>query len=436
MLKRQSLLYVGCLLSVLAVSACSNKVLPEGKRVAVLSSTEAVKPVSAAEAANIDISGTVVTDWLQNEANSQHVMPNAKVSSDFSKEWKADFGTGSSKREILMSKPLIKGQTVYTLDAEGMLSAFELSTGKNLWRVELVPENNYTGSNALKGIGLAIEGNTVYITTGFGVVVAANAKDGSKIWERNLRMPLRIAPVATSSKVFVQSVDNHFYALNAKTGEIMWTYDIAMENTTVVGGAMAAYNTTLDMVVTGFSNGEIQAFGATIGTPLWSESLIDNRYIYSSTYLHPIKASPIVDGEKLYALGSADALAAIDMRTGKRLWEKKIGGTLTPLLSGNTLFVITNNNELLAVNKQNGDVLWNSKLDLGEKPSKITVYAPIMLNDRVIVALSDGNVLAYNPKNGKLINKVDLDEDLNSAPVAGQGYILFTTSNAKLIAYK
>lgn len=435
MLKRQSLLYVGCLLSVLAVCGCTHKVLPEGKRVAVLSQENAIKP-NAGEAANISISGTTVTDWLQNEANAQHLMPNAKVGSDFSKEWKADFGTGSSKREILMSKPLIKGQTVYTLDAEGMLSAFELETGKNLWRVELVPENNNIGNTALKGIGLALEGNTIYITTGYGVVVAASAKDGSKIWENNLKTPLRIAPVAAGNKVFVQSVDNHFYALSSKTGEVAWTYDIAMENTTVVGGAMAAYNPALDMVVTGFSNGEIQAFGATIGTPLWSESLIDNRYIYSSTYLHPIKASPVIDGERLYALGSADTLAAVDMRSGKRLWDKKIGGTLTPLLSGNTLFVVTNSNELTAINKANGDVLWSSALELGEKPEKITVHAPVMLNNNIIVALSDGNVLVYNPKNGKLVNKVDLDEKLNSAPVAGQGYILFITSNAKLIAYK
>ena len=267
-------------------------------------------------------------------------------------------------------------------------------------------------------------------------MVAAKISDGSKIWEHNLRTPLRIAPVVASGKVFVQSVDNHFYALDAKNGEELWTYDIAMENTTVVGGAMPAYSSGLDMVVAGFSNGEIQAFGATIGTPLWSESLIDNRYVYSSTYLHTIKASPVIEGEMLYALGSADMLAAVDLRSGKRLWEKKIGGAHTPLLSGNVLFVVTNNNDLTAINKANGDVLWSSAIDLGKNASKVKVYAPVMLNNRIVIALSDGKVLMYEPKTGKLVDKADLGEDLNSAPVAGSGYVLFTTSNAKIIAYK
>ena len=436
MFKYQSLFFCGCALGLLSISACTHKVLPEGTRVAVLSQGSPVKPVSAGKAAQISLSSPTATDWLQNEANAQHVMPNAKVSAEFAKQWKSDFGTGSSKREILMAKPLIKGHTVYMLDAEGILSAFDLADGKNLWRVELVPENNNIGSTAMKGVGLAIDGDTIYITTGFGVVAAAKTKDGSKIWEQNLRTPLRIAPVVANGKVFVQSVDNHFYTLSAANGKVLWTYDIAMENTTVVGGAMPAYSPALDMVVTGFSNGEIQAFGATIGTPLWSDSLIDNRYVYSSTYLHTIKASPVIEGEKLYALGSADTFAAINLRNGNRLWEKKIGGVNTPLLSGNALFVITNNNELAALDKTNGNVLWSTALDLGKNADKVNVYAPVMLNDRLIIALSDGNVLVHNPQTGKQLQKVDLNEDLNSAPVAGQGYILFTTTNAKIIAYK
>lgn len=436
MLNKHSLLCLGCVLGALSLSGCTPKVLPEGTRVAVLSQETEIKPVAAGQATPVEIAATVKTDWLQNEATAQHVMPNAQVSSDFVKQWKADFGTGASKRELLMAKPLIKNQKIYTLDAEGMLSAFDLETGKNLWRVELLAENVKVGETALKGIGLAIDRNTIYITTGFGVVVAAKLEDGSKIWERNLKTPLRIAPVAASGKVFVQSIDNHFYALDAQNGEILWAYDIALENTTVVGGAMSAYSPALDMVVTGFSNGEIQAFGATIGTPLWSDSLIENRYIYSSTYLHPIKASPVIEGERVYAIGSADVFAAIDLRSGKRLWEKKIGGSHTPLLSGNTLFVITNNNELVAVNKQKGDVLWATKIDLGKKASKVNVFAPVMINNKIVVALSDGNVWTYDPKNGKQINQVDLNEDLNSAPIAAQGYIVFITSNAKIIAYK
>ncbi len=436
MIKSRILLSCGCIASVLILGACTKKELPVGTRISVLTASTAIKPDVADGASYIKIAGLSDEEWLQKEANARHVLPNVKVSTDFKKQWKADFGTGSSKRDVLLAKPLIKNGTVYTLDAEGRLSAFNLADGQDLWQVELIAENNNIGDTALKGVGLAISGDRIFITTGFGVVVAAQIKDGSKIWENNLGMPLRIAPTVAAGKVFVQSADNHFFALNAADGEILWDYDTALENTTIMGGAMAAYGKDTDMVIAGFSNGEAQAFGATIGTPLWSTDLVENSYAYSSTYLHTIKASPVIEGKTVYLLGSADVFTAIDMRSGAPKWQKKIGGTLTPLLSGNTLFAVSNNNELVAVNKENGNVLWATAIDLGEKASKITVHAPVMLNSLLVVALSDGNVLTYDPKTGKQINKVDIDEDLSASPIAAEGYIIFTTSNAKIVAYK
>lgn len=436
MIKSRILLSCGCIASVLILGACTKKELPVGTRVSVLAASTAIKPDVADGASYIKIAGLSDKEWLQKEANAQHVLPNAKVSTDFQKQWKADFGTGSSKRDVLLAKPLIKNGTVYTLDAEGRLSAFNLADGQDLWQVELIAENNNIGDTALKGVGLAISGDRIFITTGFGVVVAAQIKDGAKIWEKNLGMPLRIAPTVAAGKVFVQSADNHFFALNAADGEILWDYDTAMENTTIMGGAMAAYGKDNDMVIAGFSNGEAQAFGATIGTPLWSTDLVENSYAYSSTYLHTIKASPVIEGKMVYLLGSADVFTAIDMRSGTPKWQKKIGGILTPLLSGNTLFAVSNSNELVAVNKENGDVLWATAIDLGKKASKITVHAPVMLNSLLVVALSDGNVLTYDPKTGKQLNKVDIDEDLSASPIAAEGYIIFTTSNAKIVAYK
>ncbi len=436
MLKNRFLLGCGCLVSVLILGACTKKELPVGTRISVLTESTAIKPDVSNGSSYIKIAETSSPDWLQKEANSRHVMPNAGVGTDFVKKWKSDFGTGSSKREVLMARPLVKGNVVYTLDAEARLSAFNLANGENIWQVELEPENNNAGDMALKGVGLAIEADTIYITTGFGVVVAAQLMDGAKIWEKNLGMPLRIAPTVAAGKVFVQSADNHFFALSTDTGEVLWDYDIAMENTTLMGGAMAAYSKKHDMVITGFSNGEAQAFGANIGTPLWSTDLVENSYAYSSTYLHTIKASPVIDGNTVYLLGSADVFTAVDMRTGAPKWQKKIGGVTTPLLSGNTLFVVNNSNELIAVDKEKGNVLWATAIDLGKKASKITVHGPVMMNNLLVVALSDGNVLTYNPKTGEQVGKVDLDEDLNAAPIAAGGYIIFTTANAKIVAYQ
>ena len=204
----------------------------------------------------------------------------------------------------------------------------------------------------------------------------------------------------------------------------------------MVGGAPAAYSPELDIVVTGFSNGEIQAFNATLGSPLWSDVLISNRQAYSSTFLDTIKSAPVIEGENVYAVGNANVLVAIDLRSGSRKWEKEIGSVNTPLLIGNTLYVVSNTNDLLAINKENGDVLWATPIDLGKKSAETTIFNPLMLDGRLVVALSNGTVLLYMPQTGKLLNSVDLGENLNSAPIVANEYVFFVTADADIIAYK
>ena len=169
---------------------------------------------------------------------------------------------------------------------------------------------------------------------------------------------------------------------------------------------------------------------------MWSDLLISNRRAYSSTFLNTIKASPIVEGETIYAFSNGNILTALDARSGLRNWEKEIGGKTTPLLSGNTLYVVTNDRDLLAVNKGNGNVLWSTPLDFGDSPAEVVASSPIMLSGRLVVALSNGKVYTYNPQTGAQMSVVDLDAELNSSPIAADGYIVFVTAKAKLLVYK
>lgn len=429
---------VCCALIIVTLTGCSSKKeLPKGNRVSVLAPVSTMKPDVANGTAKINIPAPQKNiSWQQPDFSATHVIPNLKVSPKFEKQWSASFGKGASKRDILMSSPLVINGNVYTLDVNGLLSAFSLKDGESLWFTELKPQNKNARDNALNGIGIAYDNEIIFATTGYGDVYAVNAKKGNILWTKSLNFPLRIAPLIADNKIFVQSVDNKFFALDEKDGEIIWKYDIMLENTTLVGGSIPAYCKDLDMIIAGFSSGELQTFNASIGSPLWSDILISNRRAYSSTFLNTIKASPVVEGETVYAFSNGNILTSLDARTGLRNWEKEIGGKTTPLLSGNVLYVITNDRDLLAIDKENGNILWAKALDFGKKPAEVVASAPIMLSNRLIIALSNGMVYTYNPQNGELMSSVDLDEELNSSPIAADEYIIFVTSKAKLLVYK
>ena len=214
--------------AVLVVCACSSdKVLPKGERLSVLDPVAAIKPDVASAAGKIIIpAATANSDWQQEGYNAQHVQNNFKVGTAFQKQWSSSFGKGSSKREFLISKPLAAKNKIYTMDAAGRLSAFDLKSGELVWKLQLHSKNDNVDDTALKGAGIAVNNGVVYATTGYGAIYAVNAQKGEILWNKSLQTPLRIAPMAANGNVYVQSVDNKFYALNAKNGDKQWKYDI------------------------------------------------------------------------------------------------------------------------------------------------------------------------------------------------------------------
>lgn len=189
--------------------------------------------------------------------------------------------------------------------------------------------NKDDNSVAMKGAGLAEFNKKIYATTGFGGVFCLDMTTGKELWRKDYEAPIRIAPTVGANRVFVQTFDNTLIALNAESGEEIWKITNDFENTTLVGGASPAYNPDLDVVIAAFSNGELRAFKASTGTPLWVDLLVSKKRTNSLSNITAIKANPVIDGDRVYAVGYNSILAAIDLRTGARVWEKNWAATIS-----------------------------------------------------------------------------------------------------------
>lgn len=189
--------------------------------------------------------------------------------------------------------------------------------------------NKDDNSVAMKGAGLAEFNKKIYATTGFGGVFCLDMTTGKELWRKDYEAPIRIAPTVGANRVFVQTFDNTLIALNAESGKEIWKITNDFENTTLVGGASPAYNPDLDVVIAAFSNGELRAFKASTGTPLWVDLLVSKKRTNSLSNITAIKANPVIDGDRVYAVGYNSILAAIDLRTGARVWEKNWAATIS-----------------------------------------------------------------------------------------------------------
>src|SRR5262249_34054768 len=77
----------------------------------------------------------------------------------------------------------------YTLDAGGRVTAFSASSGAEVWRMSVTPPNEKDQEGF--GGGLAADGGRIYAGTGFGYVVALDARTGNKLWGKSLEAPVR-----------------------------------------------------------------------------------------------------------------------------------------------------------------------------------------------------------------------------------------------------
>src|SRR3546814_17401050 len=84
-------------------------------------------------------------------------------------------------------------------------------------------------------LGVSVEGDRVFATSGLGDVAALNASSGSVIWKKRPGGPLRGSPTLSNGNVYVVSPDNPLFALNAENGYLGWTESCPLEITRVFG---------------------------------------------------------------------------------------------------------------------------------------------------------------------------------------------------------
>jgi len=419
-------------------SCSSSKEIPQGHRVSVLDVPEKIVfKKTNPDLFNLSKPEEIAT-WSQIGSNSAHLSKNISALMN-KKQWKENFGDGADKRNLLLAIPVVSNGVIYTQDVKGTVKAFNLENGEEVFSQKLKPLNKNDSSSSLNGAGIALDQSKIYALTGFGSVFALDQKTGEILWRKDLNIPLRSSPTVFGKMLFVQTIDNQLFNLDTTDGSETWNYGIFAEDTVLAGGAAPAYSKEYDTVVAAFSNGEIQAFNASIGYPLWSNNLINTERFSSSSPINAVKASPVIDGQTVYAVGNNDKTLAIDIKNGDVLWQRQIGGVNMPLVDVEAIFIVSNNYELIALDKKTGETLWQKQLleNLKAKERrKLYLSGPLLVNSELVVTTSSGLVLTFDAKTGEQKSFVDLDEDLPFAPIFADNNTIFTTNNAKLIVYK
>ncbi|MEL7230972.1 MAG: PQQ-binding-like beta-propeller repeat protein [Pseudomonadota bacterium] len=384
-------------------------------------------PITLPTASTIDA-------WPQAGRTSTKITGHVAAAQDLRIAWSVDAGRGSDRRSALTTAPVANADTVFVIDSAQTVRAFDVATGARRWVVEL--ESGNRRDSLANGSGLAIDGDRLIVASGFGFVTALNIATGAEIWRTDTEAPMIGSPALLDGRIFVASNNNETLAFDASTGEVIWSDQAIAESARVLGSPSPA--AADDIVIAPYSSGEVIAYLAPNGRRLWSEALAAPGQFTPISSINDIGARPVVGGGLVFASSQSGVMAAIEGRTGQFVWQQPIGSTQAPVLSGEYLFAASTDAQVVAVRAPTGQIFWVSQLEqyrnANKKKGRITYAGPILASGRLLVASSEGELIAFNPETGTELERINLRDPVFIEPIAIQDKLIVLTDDARLIA--
>jgi len=147
------------------------------------------------------------------------------------------------------------------------------------------------------------------------------------LWDRELGTTrgLEATPLVSKGVIFTTGEWSVVYALDAKTGEILWKFDPEVPRARVrticcdvVNRGVALYN---DKVYLGTLDGRLIALNTKSGKPIWDVITVDQSKPYAITGAPRIAKGRVLIGNAGSEFGVRGYISAYDAETGKLLWR-------------------------------------------------------------------------------------------------------------------
>ena len=180
-------------------------------------------------------------------------------------------------------------------------------------------------TTSLYGGGVAVDGDRVYATNGFGYVAALDAATGGVGVDGPPGRPAaRRADGRRRQRLRHQPGQSDLSRSRRPTGRPNWSNAAALEIAGVFGNGSPAVDR--GTVVAGFSSGELNAYRYENGRMVWQDALSRTSISTGVAALSDIDADPVIANGVVYALGQGGRMVALDLTSGQRIWELNIAG--------------------------------------------------------------------------------------------------------------
>ncbi|MCY4287524.1 MAG: PQQ-binding-like beta-propeller repeat protein [Aestuariivita sp.] len=432
------------LLSVLAavitlVGCAEREEILVGKRENIRAQDAAVEPQVPLEGSRPIALPTPISnrDWTQYFRTPELPALHPALGDSLELLWRVNIGSGDSRKQRITADPIVVDGRIFSLDADARVTAVT-QDGAILWSQDFRPPRDRSGEAT--GGGLAYLNGVLFISLGYGEVIAAEAATGELRWRQQLNATASGSPLIADGLVYVVAGDNTGWAIDAENGRVAWQVSAAPSVANVLGAPMPVH--TGGLIVFAFGSGDLIAALPKGGLRRWAASVAGSRIGKSASSIVDITGSPVLFGDKIVVGNHSGQIVAFDAISGDLEWTVR-EGALDPIWpTADSIFAISDQNHLLRIDVRNGQLIWRTDLPryVRDRPNRRDqIYAnhgPVLAGNKIVVASNDGFIRFFSPENGTLLSRLAIPHGATTAPVIANKTLFVVSTRGILHAFR
>ncbi|TWX56969.1 outer membrane protein assembly factor BamB [Colwellia hornerae] len=348
--------------------------------------------------------------------------------------WESTVGNGVSDY-FSRIKPNVAYGKIYSASRDGDVVALELENGEEIWSTDLSDikgERSFFDrrQSALLNGGPISGIQKIFIGSENGEVFALDADTGKLDWQGKVKGEVIAAPAIDAGILVVNTASGVIKAFNASNGQDEWQVEQEVPALTLRGVSSPAISSGGVMV--GSANGTMSVYILESGQQGWTAEVGEAGGSTQLERVIDVDSAPLIYGDKVYSISVKGNLTAIDLRSGRMIWERQYSSYHDMAISGNTLFLTDIKGHVYAVDRLNGFEKW-SQLALTNRG----VTGPAVIGDYIVVGDFEGYLHFIDQTTGDILARHEVDSSgLNIAPTVHEDIIYAQSRNGDLQAIK
>lgn len=282
------------------------------------------------------------------------------------------------------STPLFHAGKLYTIGVGGVMTCYNASSGKILWRKDFATQYKIPFPVCGASLSPLVDGKKIYVHVGHeneGAFLALDKDTGKEIWAWRGEGPGYTSPLLATiagTRQLVTASHNMWIGLNPVNGQLLWSLPVRqnMFNHNSITPVIVG-----DTVLCGQNQRPTFALKVKKSGAKWEPvKLWETRDITMST------SSPIHDGNVVYAVNEKrrGQIAAMALDSGKVLWEcsGNKGENVSLYDIGSHLLAFTINGDLFVYKKSGSNLTEVTKYAVADSA---TWASPAISGNRILV---------------------------------------------------